>query len=67
MVAQNTSDKPLYLYTCDLGPSWQIDSLICDNGGRDYKVVHPKKRNNDVTDDRPRVALEIGVNVNAKT
>jgi Caspase domain len=39
---QNNSDKPLYLYIYDLGPSWQIDGLICNDGGGDYKVVLPK-------------------------
>jgi hypothetical protein len=43
LTVRNTNDKPLYLYIYDLGPSWQIDSLICDNGGGDYKVMHPKK------------------------
>jgi hypothetical protein len=43
LIVQNTNDKPLYLYIYDLGPSWQIDSVICDDGGGDFKVVPPKK------------------------
>jgi hypothetical protein len=43
LTVQSTNDRPLYLYTYDLGPSWQIDSLICDDGGGDYKVIYPKK------------------------
>jgi hypothetical protein len=42
LVVQNAGDKPLYLHIYNLGPSWQINGLICDDGGGDYKVVLPK-------------------------
>lgn len=39
---QNESDMTLYLALFDLGPSWQIDSLLCSSGGGDFIVVPPK-------------------------
>lgn len=39
---RNLSDIPLYLAIFDLGPLWQIDSLLCSSGGGDFKVVPPK-------------------------
>jgi hypothetical protein len=42
LTVQNLSDKPLYVAIFDLGPSWQIASLICEDGGGDYIVVPPK-------------------------
>jgi hypothetical protein len=56
LMVQNANDKPLYLYIYDLGPSWQIESLICENGGGGLQSGASKEgRNNDVTDDCPRV------------
>ena len=42
LTIQNLSDKPLYVALFNLGPSWQVASLICENGGGDYRVVPPK-------------------------
>lgn len=42
LTVQNLSKKSLYLTIFDLGPSWQIESLLCNSGGGDFKVVLPK-------------------------
>lgn len=41
LTVRNANDKPLYLYIIWLGPLWQIDDLICNDGGGDYKVLLP--------------------------
>jgi hypothetical protein len=42
LTVQNFSGKPLYVALFNLGPSWQIASLTCEDGGGDYRVVPPK-------------------------
>jgi hypothetical protein len=42
LTVKNLSDKPLYLAIFDLGPSWQIDNLLCQLGGCGFEVVPPK-------------------------
>ena len=42
MTVQNFSKQPLYLALFDLGPSWQIDDLICGSGEGDSLVLPPK-------------------------
>ncbi|KAE9363027.1 hypothetical protein N431DRAFT_296842, partial [Stipitochalara longipes BDJ] len=41
-VAENTSDMPIYVHMYNLGPLWQIENLIDDDGGGDYKELYPK-------------------------
>jgi hypothetical protein len=36
LTVQNLCDRPLYMAIFDFGPSWQIASLISDDGGGDY-------------------------------
>jgi len=42
LTVENLSEKPLYLAIFDLGPSWQIDNLLCQLGGCGFEVVPPK-------------------------
>jgi hypothetical protein len=41
-IAENTSDATIYVHMYNLGPLWQIENLIDNNGGGDYKEVYPK-------------------------
>ena len=42
MTVENFSKQPLYLALFDLGPSWQIDDLVCGSGEGDSLVLPPK-------------------------
>jgi hypothetical protein len=57
---QNTNDKPLYLHIYNLGPSWQINGLIPNDGGGDYKVVLPKNNMNGHTGEK-KITLQMTV------
>lgn len=39
---ENRGDHPLYVAVFDLGPEWQIDSLLSQGGGGGFRVVPPK-------------------------
>jgi hypothetical protein len=47
LTVQNFGDKPLYVAIFDLGPSWQIASLTCEDGGGEYMVVPSKNDRGD--------------------
>jgi len=42
LTVKNFASKPLYLAIFDLGPSWQIDSLLGQRGGADFRAIPQK-------------------------
>ncbi|KAF2195569.1 hypothetical protein K469DRAFT_544143, partial [Zopfia rhizophila CBS 207.26] len=44
LTLENLGPKPLYLAVFDLGPLWQIDSLLSQKGGPGFRVVEQKNR-----------------------
>lgn len=43
LTVENLGDHSLYVAIFDLGPEWQIDSLLCQAGGGGFTVVPPKR------------------------
>lgn len=39
---ENAGEKPAYLHLYDLGPEWQIEALITQDGGPDFLVIPAK-------------------------
>jgi hypothetical protein len=44
LIVRKTGDDPLYVHIYNLGPSWQIDGLIDNDGGGDYTIILPKTK-----------------------
>lgn len=60
MTFRNLSKRPFYLAMFDLGPSWQINSLLCSSGGGEFMVVPPK---NDIKGLSDRAEIRWRMNV----
>ena len=43
LMVRNTSEVPLYLAIYNLGSSWEIQDILCDNKGSSHSVLQPGK------------------------
>jgi hypothetical protein len=57
LTVENLSQQPLYLAIFDLGPSWQVDSLLSQSGGGGF-VVLPK---NEGSSDKKKIPWKMYV------
>ncbi|KAI0595952.1 caspase domain-containing protein [Biscogniauxia sp. FL1348] len=58
VAVKNFGANPLYLNILDMGPLWQVDDVLSEEGGAEFKVVKPQVSNNPGTQD---VALEMSI------